>query len=262
MKRFVIFVVFHHALYAECYEGLAPENMKRVCFFKVNEKIAVPDTSFCPPGIVREWELDCYNPFWQESGYNESSAIAHVYLNNLHEQYDYVGFCQYDMGLSDKTFELIDRRINESEEDLVFIKRTLQFDSKLLERDDLYNIANPPFYSFPLGFVIKSYEDYFREEGVRETLRQFGCLPLWSTFLISRKMFEELGGWSTKVMKEIYPWANEAPFGTHKGHLAGIMERVFGIFLALQVEKPTDFAQFLISSGLQQNPSHRELFGR
>jgi hypothetical protein len=82
-------------------------------FYAVNKDI---EKSYTPNKykIVHEWELSIYNKTFQERGYNENSAIYHVYANNLHKNYKYVGFFQYDMKFNNNIIEFLQKNISQT----------------------------------------------------------------------------------------------------------------------------------------------------
>jgi hypothetical protein len=102
MDNIHIFVVFHKYIFDECYKHIPQEILyKYFTFIAVNPKIEKCYTKN-KYKIINEWDLPIYDSTFQERGYNENSAIYHIYINNLHKKYNYIGFFQYDMEFNDK----------------------------------------------------------------------------------------------------------------------------------------------------------------
>jgi FkbM family methyltransferase len=92
-KKLLIYVVFHKALYDQCYNELTEDEFSCLRFIAVNEHI---EKTYTYKNVIKEWELPIYNPYYQSNGYNENSVLKHIYDNNLIES-EYIGFVQYDM---------------------------------------------------------------------------------------------------------------------------------------------------------------------
>lgn len=93
MSKIKIYLIFHNKLSNE----LSKYNKDIVTFVGVNENIEkiIPET-FSTFDIIYEYNLCNYDRFFQDCGYNESSAIIHIGINNLHTKTEFIGFCQYD----------------------------------------------------------------------------------------------------------------------------------------------------------------------
>ena len=87
-----IFVVFHKFIFDECYLNI-PQNILDTyfTFIAVNETIpkSYQQNKY---KVINEWDLPIYDKTFQEKGYNENSAIYHVFINNLHKNYNMIGF--------------------------------------------------------------------------------------------------------------------------------------------------------------------------
>ena len=91
-----IFIVFHKYIFDECYKNIPQDILdKYFTFIAVNKNIQKIYSKKYK--VINEWELPIYDSTFQERGYNENSAIYHVYANNLHKPYKSIGFFQYDM---------------------------------------------------------------------------------------------------------------------------------------------------------------------
>jgi len=87
-----IFIIFHKNIFDECYKNI-PEDIlsEYFTFYAVNENIekCYMQNKY---KVINEWELSIYDKTFQERGYNENSAIYHIYANKLNKDYKYIGF--------------------------------------------------------------------------------------------------------------------------------------------------------------------------
>jgi len=204
-----IFVVFHKYIFDECYEMIPSDILsKYFTFIAVNNKIP---KEYTPNkyNIINEWDLPVYDSTLQERGYNENSAIYHVYANNLHKPYSHVGFFQYDMKFNTNPMDLI-----------------------------LESIADPSKYLCVMPFtykecawgepitqqtIIEDYEAHF--DTVFDTTQSY---PMVNTYILPAARYEKIMPWIISLYDKLYPWAITAPNRTHFGHIAGIYERIMG----------------------------------
>ena len=225
-----LFVVFHKQIFDECYKTI-PRNIlkKYFTFIAVNERI--PKTfSENRYNVVREWELPVYDPTFQERGYNENSAIYHVYANRLHENYKWIGFFQYDMIFIENFIPKLLERINEK------CYYALQM------RDFDYCAFRTWGELKTVRFVMEDWERYSNKK-----FNKSGLFPLCNTFLLPTESFIKIMLWVSLLYPKLYPWCVEPPNRTHFGHIGGIYERVMG-FAIRQLELPVSLLKI----------SHRE----
>jgi hypothetical protein len=112
-----LFIVFHKKIFDNNYKHISDDELeKNFTFIAVNQKIEKDySKNKRKYNIINEWELPIYDPTFQERGYNENSAIYHVYANKLHERYKYIGFFQYDMILENNIIHFLRENIENIE---------------------------------------------------------------------------------------------------------------------------------------------------
>lgn len=80
------------------YEELEQDELECLRFVAVNEKTQIRENDDTPNGslLIKEWELENYNPDWQEQNWMNGGVNHHLILNKIPKA-DYIGFVQYDM---------------------------------------------------------------------------------------------------------------------------------------------------------------------
>lgn len=207
MEDFQIFIVFHKHIFDACYKNIPDEDLfKYFTFLAVNENIEKIYTKN-KYKVIKEWELPIYDKTFQERGYNENSAIYHVYSNKLHKKYKYIGFFQYDMIFHDNITNLIYKHVNAPNIYFYFEIRDFNFcDWK--EQNTL-------------NFIIKDYETFFNKQFTKN--REY---PLYNSYIIPSETYEKIMKWVTQLYKKMYPWCVEKPNASHFCHIGGIYERI------------------------------------
>lgn len=199
-----IFIVFHKAIYDECYKHIPSDVLEKYfTFFAVNENIEkIYDKKY---KVIREWELPIYDPTFQERGYNENSAIYHVYANQLHKNYSYVGFAQYDMLFQNNIIEWI---------------QTMPRSIFILD-------------AFPLSFCEATWNEPITEdrvikdyEKIHGSFSKDSLYPLFNTYVLPVEEYESIMKWVVTLYDKLYPWCVSYPNHTHFGHIGGIYERI------------------------------------
>jgi len=215
-----IFIVFHKYIFDECYVNIPPDVLyNNFTFVAVNEKIPKKYTEN-KYKVINEWELSIYDKSFQELGYNENSVLYHVFINNLHVYYDYVGFFQYDMLFKNNVVDYIHNTIST-------INNPIYFAFKLYD----FNLCSYQTWNEPttLDFVIKDYENYYNT-----TFNKDLQYPLYNSYILPIQTFSVIMGWIVKLYNKIYPWCIQPPNASHFGHIGGIYERIMGFAIAQQ----------------------------
>ena len=207
-----IFIIFHKNIFDECYKNIPDDILhKYFTFFAVNENIEKSYTQN-KYKIINEWELSIYDKKFQERGYKENSAIYHVYANNLHKDYKYIGFFQYDMVFNDNIIEIIQK--NATHTPTLFSLELFSFDVCS------YTTWNEPS---TLNWLIKDYEIFYKK-----SFKYNNKIPLNNSFVIPIETYEKVLKWVIQLYDKMYPWCIEKPNAQHFGHIAGIYERIMG----------------------------------
>ena len=212
------FVVFHSKLFDDLYSTVSPEILdKYFTFIAVNKDIPKRYTKN-KYKVINEWELPIYDSSLQELGYRENSAIYHVYINNLHKNYSYVGFMQYDMRVyGDEFIAKVIEKIDVGTP-CMFGHFICDFNFAAIETwNELETIEH----------VIRDYESFFNT-----TFDKNARYPLYNTYLLPVKSYEKVMKWVSQLYNKIYPACNLPPNNTLNGHLAGIYERVMAFAIA------------------------------
>ena len=216
-----IFIVFHKYIFDECYKDISKADLdKYFTFVSVNKKIK--KTYSNKYKVIKEWELPHYRPELQEQGYNENSAIYHVYTNKLHIPYKYIGFFQYDMKFNPDTLKQILTKITTN--------NTMYFHIGLND----YTFCTLTTWKEPMTaeFIIKYYEEYFGKLFSKDAL-----YPLWNSYIIPIELYEKIMPWIIQLFPKLYPWCIQAPNKDHIGHIGGIYERIMAFIIG---QEPMD----------------------
>ena len=207
-----IFIVFHKHIFDECYKNIPDDILyKYFTFYAVNKNIEKCYTQN-KYKIVNEWELSIYDKTFQERGYNENSAIYHVYANNLHKNYKYIGFFQYDMMFNDNIIEFLQKNITQNP-----ILFTLGYYSFKFCSYDTWNEPDT------LNYIINDYEVFYEK-----SFTYNNNYPLYNSYVIPTETYEKIIKWVIQLYNKIYPWCIEKPNSSHFGHIGGIYERIMG----------------------------------
>ena len=84
-----IYSVFHHKLFNELYTGMTDKYKNKLIMFGVNEKYEKIYDITKNYNIQYEYQLTNYRKDLQEKSYCQTSAMYHIYVNNLHSDLDY-----------------------------------------------------------------------------------------------------------------------------------------------------------------------------
>jgi hypothetical protein len=209
---FQLFIVFHKKIFDECYQNIPSEVLQKYfTFIAVNQNIPKEYTKN-KYKVINEWELPIYDKSFQARGYNENSAIYHIYVNNLHKAYKYVGFFQYDMTINDNIID--------------FLYKTLEGDDKTK-----YFSLEPHNFTFcayntwnewnTLNYILKDYESFFNV-----TFDKTKKYPLYNTYIISINTYEKVMKWVMQLYNKLYPRCMQYPNRSHFGHIGSIYERI------------------------------------
>jgi hypothetical protein len=215
-KDIQIFIVFHKNIFDECYKNIPDDILyKYFTFIAVNKNIEKNYTKN-KYKIVNEWELPIYDNTFQERGYNENSAIYHVYSNNLHKDYKYIGFFQYDMVFGDNIIDFLQKNITQIP--TLFSASCNSFEYCT------YHTWNEPN---TLKYLINDYENFYKK-----TFNKNNKIPLLNSYIIPIEIYENVMKWVIQLYDKLYPWAIEPPNKSQFGQIGGIYERIMGYGIA------------------------------
>jgi len=220
-----LFVVFHKYIFDDCYKNIPDHILKKYfTFIAVNPNI---EKKYTPNKykVINEWELPVYDKTFQERGYNENSAIYHIYANDLHKDYDYVGFFQYDMVFQNNIVDYLRESIISGEK-VYFTPGTSSF------YDCSYLTWNEPN---TLHYILNDYETFFNVK-----IDQNKMFPLLNTYVLPTYNYEKIMKWVVQLYDKLYPWCVQPPNKTHFAHIGGIYERIMAYAVGNEdlIEKP------------------------
>ena len=97
MNSVELYNVWHHKLFDELYTDV--DDFRGIIMYGVNTKYPKEYNKERGYNILFEWTLPQYDETFQKNGYCQTSCFYHIYINGLHKNTKYIGFCQYDMKL-------------------------------------------------------------------------------------------------------------------------------------------------------------------
>ncbi len=219
-----LYVIFHKFLTLEAYETLTDKDIEdHIRFVAVNASIQKLVPKRLTPFIMEERSLSWYNPFLQHNRFCESSVFFHAWKNPtvFLKETPYIGFIHYDMIVKKECLEFLDSEIQKAElekKQVVFVHSALPARVHLeqvftLEQwNSIVNIYNTVF-----GKSHTIYEVVDTE------------IPLYHTFVLHNGTFQRLMYFAEAAI----PYMFEL-LGFDTKHLPYMIERLHGIFLALQ----------------------------
>jgi hypothetical protein len=212
------FVVFHKIIADECYANVPQEVLdKYFTFIAVNEAIPKKYTSG-KYKVVNEWELPLYDGDMQKQGYNENSAVHHVFLNGLHRQYSKIGFFQYDTRFGSDFVNNIPNMITLNDSYCLGLRTTFPSALKFCIQDSWPLGANLP------GYIIQDYEAFFNKKFNTDKV-----YPLWNTWVVPTTVYERIMPWVIQMRTKLYPWAVQPPYDSSPTVIGGIFERIMAL---------------------------------
>lgn len=241
---------------------------ENLVFYKVNERIPY-QTGLTRPAsvanIIKEYELDQYEAFYQGKTFNEGSAIIHIYTNKLHAGCDYVGVGQYDMTISDETISHLETCIQHGIDIMGTQELYSQLNPRLLNEEYLRIF---PYYGFPMRFVVDHFCRFFQisrgtfEAEIEKKYRQGRCMVLCNTFVVRKSLFDELAAWLLDFSKTLYDHTMSEPsHNKHAGHMGGLIERCVALFFLYRVPENQPIEAIHVNH-IQGGASHRCNFGQ
>ena len=247
MKSWKIYVTFFKKLYDEHYSTDDSLNLKNFTFVKVNDEYEMElSSNNLDYDIFFEHEFKTYNAELQKKGYHQNSVLYHLYKNNSHKEYDYIGFIEYDHVLTNEFCKTIQTTIDDTDKDQIFFFNTFNF-SQLWDQGILMNPyrlkkqeGNPRSKWNCIKVILDDYNNFFDTNYTLQDLAQKNCFPICHAALMPSNIFEKIMKFhafiieSGKVEKyHRFNWRSNA----------GLMERYFAVELVLEKAKVVDFIQ-------------------
>ena len=204
-----VYIVCHKTSYPH----LADAADDRLRWYVVND--AIPDKTIAAPpaSVVREWDLPVYEPALQAQGCREASAFFHALANPALRDAEYIGFAQYDMRIPSAALDAFEAAARDGDVAKVGVGFPVPWD------DMVHNAALPP------QFWDELLECFGAPRGWRPA-----SVPLFSTFVLPVEAFVDMMTRVNDVAPDIH-----AALGFDTTHLAGTLERVFGVWIAAAI---------------------------
>ncbi len=238
MKRWKIFVTFFKKLYDIHYTVDCSFNSKNFTFVKVNEKYVMDlSDNELDYDIFVEHDFTIYEPNLQKKGYHESSVLYHVYKNNVHNDFDYIGFIEYDHVLRNNFTEDIQRMIDSANPDLLFVFNKFTF-HQYWEQGILMNPLRPqketgdPHSKWNcINVILKDYNKFFGTHFRLEDLIRKDSLPVCHCFMMPSANFNKIMQFHSYIIDS----GKVNSYHKHNWRApAGLMERYLAVELALE----------------------------
>ena len=170
-----IFCVFHKTL-------PKIEDKRNLVFYGVNEKIEPSDLN-----VIYEYELKKYNPFFQECGYAETSALIHCGLNDLCDT-EYIGFCHYSKLFNQHIFPPLHPNIC-----ICVYRCNHNFDETSY------------FHCVMKDYFVTQYNLFFGDKIKLEDFSFVGA-PLMNMFIIHNTIYKKCFPFWQKIAKGMFPF--------------------------------------------------------
>lgn len=229
-----VFVVFHSKLYDELYEELDISDKKKVVMYGVNPKYNKNYNPIHTP--MFEYDLPHYTSVFQDSGFDESSSLYHVYHNQLYNDCEYIGFAQYDMKFYKDTFSRI-QNVRDSDPSSQHIFYLFGFD---LKRQSIVGALR--MFNCEKNNAITDYNQYFGTNFSLQDLKQSKVVIMNNTFVIPKQMYTKMMPWLLRYLKADLDLSHiESP------RYGNVVEALTGMFLAFEVLQGAKLHNFHIT---------------
>lgn len=220
--RMKVYVVFHQTVEPAYYDELDEDEKDTLTLYGVKGRHATGMKT------VYEDELPLYKPILQKKHYQEASALYHVYVNNLAEDADYVGFFHSDMKIGRDAINTAKNiaMASPSSTNIFF----MDFFPDAFLGGQTAIIADYP----KVPGALKRYNDCFGTSYTDEVLVTTQMI-VSNTFIIPVRLYKKLMAWMMAyfiddIADDFYDRKAKLPFNA--GH---IIEAFTSMFLALEV---------------------------
>ena len=216
---FKLAIVGHQKFYAKTVEGISEDDLKKyVKFVCVNEDLPKDIPAEYPKEcIINEWDIPEYESFYQKNNFYQNSVFFN--LMNVIDTLglDQIGFAQYDMVFTPEIFDQIKEKCQDPKAAVGFYPYPVE---------PLFEILQPGVWQF----IIQKYSNFFDisvdDVDKLDTMK----LALFHTFVIPVENYKRMMCFSKDILKNV-----TAFLGNNTRHMAGTLERVFALFLNLEI---------------------------
>ena len=187
-----MFIIFHRYLSHELLEHYKSVDLT---FFGVNEDVEKRITKEFQNRVIYEYRLSRYESLFQKFGFGESSCIMHVGNNDLHQDFEYIGFTQYDMLLN---LDKLSRQLKPNACIYTRLTKKNMFKQSHLDR-------------IPIEFFFECYNEYFGTKYTQEDFKRLSSNKLKEvtniflcTFIIHKDVYNKLYPFWTRYMYKLF----------------------------------------------------------
>lgn len=247
MKKWKIFVTTFKKLFDEHYTSDSSFDMENFTFVKVNDEYPLElDGNRLDYDILFEHDFRIFDADLQRKGYHENSVLYHIYKNNVHKEYDYIGFIEYDHVLSDQFTANVRRMIDTAERDLLFAFNKFSF-QQLWEqgilmdpRRHLKETGDPSSPWNCLNVILDDYNRFHGSAFRMQDLARKNCFPTCHCFMMPSGRFDKIMNFHSFVMES----GKVERYHQHNWRArAGLMERYLAVEFALEDAEIVDVFQ-------------------
>ena len=236
MKKWKIYIVTHKTIREHYYSNDTKFNDVNWGFINVSENKLNNLDWYQKYDIIDMYDL----PNFKSLGpwYAETEAIYNIYKNNIHDDYDYIGFIHHDYELKDVFGDFnITEKINETlnKYDLVYLSTVKSDYNQRILADE----ANPNQLVGEgvncYDYIIKDYNNFYNTvENIDEWKSDY-IKNICSAFLCNKEDFIKMMEFSSHIIEskklEVFDTEHKYRFQ------GGIFERYFSVFLD-KLKKP------------------------
>lgn len=240
MSLFKIFIIGHKNFYLHTLQNINTNDIKQyIVWTVVNEPIekSIP-AEFPITSILREWDIPGFCPLYQMTHFYQNSVFFN--LVKIIDTYNlkHVGFGQYDMIYTKSILESCKNHLTEKKSAIGFYPYNfLHLQNEVLSFQDWF-------------LIIDQYFKIFCIEPIDLTELMNMPLALFHTFIIPVYNYKRMMFFSEKILNHIIQ-----KLKYDMRHFAGTFERVFAIFLNLEILL-TKMNAFLFLDGLVHDHTH------
>ena len=208
------FVIFHKYIFDECYKDIPQHILDTYfTFVAVNPDIEKHYTQG-KYRVINEWELPIYNSNLQKDGFQENSAIYHIYVNKLHAGYDHIGLLQYDMVLPSNYVETVLEKLESHPNSHAFCSDMGTYDFLVKSSTGII-----------MENVLSDYEKFFNKKFCGTKM-----YPICNTFIIPVDVFEYIMPWICQIHDMCFK-LSKIYYPSSRIYVASVLERAMAMVI-------------------------------